>query len=408
MDTFIRKSTFSRIESTSGTKSFAYPSEGAGRDLRIDFLRGFVMLVVITVHLEYLSFFSLFAWERVGLISSAEGFVALSGLVVGIVYCKKLNNDGFVPTAQKLFKRAWQLYRVNVVVILSIPLLGMIPLIDIYAVSHWSLPSNAGPVYALYPPESANWTELVYKALLLKIGPHQFQVIGLYVLFLAASPLAIYLMHKQKTVELLTISWAVYIANQFLHIQLTDAKFDLAFPILSWQLLFFNALAVGFHRKEITRYISNVPHRLMLAIAGLLSLAFAFLAWNNPSPFFWPLKPLSYVDPAQYKVIYNLGFQKGALGIGRIVNNIAVFIIAFSLLSRYWHLFNKAIGWLVIPIGQASLYVFIVHVYFVLLISNIPLSKYDSIYLNTIVHGGAILSIWWMVKHKVFFNIIPR
>ena len=81
--------------------SLAYPSTGFGRDLRIDFLRGLVMLVVITVHLEYFSLFAMFAWERVGLVSSAEGFVALSGLVVGLVYCKKLKKNGFKPTALK-------------------------------------------------------------------------------------------------------------------------------------------------------------------------------------------------------------------------------------------------------------------------------------------------------------------
>lgn len=85
------------------------------------------MLVVITVHLEYFSLMAMFAWERVGLISSAEGFVALSGLVVGIVYRKKLYKDGFMPTAKKLLARSFQLYRVNIAVILSIALIGLLP-----------------------------------------------------------------------------------------------------------------------------------------------------------------------------------------------------------------------------------------------------------------------------------------
>lgn len=187
MNTLIPKSkpVFLKPSLSPKTDTFSYPNFDFGRDLRIDFLRGFVMLVVITVHLEYLSFFSLFAWERIDLVSSTEGFVALSGLVVGIVYCKKQKRDGFVSTAQKLFKRALKLYCVNVVVILSIPLIGLIPLINIDAVTHWSIPGTLGPVYRLYPPESADWIELIYKALLLKIGPHQFQVIGLYVVLLA-------------------------------------------------------------------------------------------------------------------------------------------------------------------------------------------------------------------------------
>ncbi|MEM7101464.1 MAG: OpgC domain-containing protein, partial [Pseudomonadota bacterium] len=56
------------------TNSWRYVQEDA-RDLRIDFLRGMIMLIVITVHMQYYSIFSFFVWERVGVISSAEGFV---------------------------------------------------------------------------------------------------------------------------------------------------------------------------------------------------------------------------------------------------------------------------------------------------------------------------------------------
>lgn len=216
-------------------------------------------------------------------------------------------------------------------------------------------------------------------------------------------------MHKQKTALLLSVSWGTYIANQFLQIQLTDAKFDLAFPILNWQLLFFNGMAIGYRRKTIAAYSKTITSPQVIVFAGLFCMAFMFLTFNRPNLIFWLMDNLSYIKPEHFQVIYNLGFQKGSSGIGRVINIAALFIIAYSLLSRYWHLFNKSIGWLLIPIGQASLYVFIVHVYFVLLISNIPIADYNNIYLTTpLVHAGAILAIWWMVKNQIFFKLIPR
>ena len=112
---------------TNPPNKLAYPVRNGSRDLRLDFLRGLIMMVVITVHMEYFSLFSIFAWERIGYVSSAEGFVILSGIVLGIVYKKRLLHEGFKSSAIKLWKRSFQLYRVNLFVILSIGWL-LIPL----------------------------------------------------------------------------------------------------------------------------------------------------------------------------------------------------------------------------------------------------------------------------------------
>ena len=85
----------------------AYCHIDGSRDLRLDFLRGLIMLVVITVHMEYFSLFSMIAWGRIGYVSSAEGFVALSGIVLGIVYKKRIVREGFKNSALKLWKRSF-------------------------------------------------------------------------------------------------------------------------------------------------------------------------------------------------------------------------------------------------------------------------------------------------------------
>lgn len=395
-------------EPTGESASLAYTDTHEGRDLRLDFLRGLVMLVVVFVHQEYFSLFGMLVWERIGLVSSAEGFVTLSGVVLGIVYRKRLVREGFRNAAVKLWRRSFQLYWVNVAVILSIALFGLFPFIDNHVVTHWVAPGDHSISVLLYPEASAPWKEWLWQALLLKIGPHQFQVIGLYVLLIALAPFALYLMHKDKTVVFLALSWALYTFHQFNQIRLTGARFEFAFPLLSWQVLFFSGMAVGYHKHAISAYFSGRRGYALVWAAAILSGLFLILAANNPNRIFWPWQTFSFIDAESFRAFYVTWFQKSALGFGRILNNICLFIVFCFLLSRFWVPLNRMLGWLLIPLGQASLYVFITHVYFVLMAANTPLNDYNNFYVNTVVHGSTILLIWLMVKHQVLFRIIPR
>ena len=51
-----------------------YPDTGATRDLRIDFMRGFVFVMLFTSHFPGFSWMALVGWERFGVVSSAETF----------------------------------------------------------------------------------------------------------------------------------------------------------------------------------------------------------------------------------------------------------------------------------------------------------------------------------------------
>ncbi len=384
-----------------------YPNNGA-RDLRLDFLRGLIMLVVITVHMEYYSFFSLFVWGRIGLVSSAEGFVCLSGIVLGIVYKKRLLKEGIKSVALKLWKRSFQLYRINLFVILSIALLATIPFINVFDVTHWVPVYAKDQIYPLYPSVSASWLEIVQQALLLKIGPHQFQVIGLYVGLIAIAPAIIFGLHRNKTILIIAASWTLYWLNNELHLRITGARFEWGFPFLTWQLLFVNGMVIGYHHEKVLGQLADNKISAVKLTAGLISLAFLIFALLNPNPIFWPWEGPSLIDSAVSHDIYLAWFQKTTLGLGRILNNATLFIVFYYLLSQYWQPINKALGWLLIPLGQASLYVFILHVYFIILFSNTALPEYHNFWVNTAIHTSTILLIWLMVKYRVLFQLIPR
>ena len=65
------------------------------RDLRIDWLRGLAMTCVIVDHSRLWSLLSWFTYERFWLVTAAEVFVVLSGVVLGTVYGEKLLRRGW-------------------------------------------------------------------------------------------------------------------------------------------------------------------------------------------------------------------------------------------------------------------------------------------------------------------------
>jgi len=390
-----------------GGNSPAYPYPEQARDLRIDFLRGLIMVYVILVHFEYFSALSMFAWDRLGIISSAEGFVFLSGTVVGMVYKKRLEKSGLKVASQLLWKRAFTLYRVNIYMIISISLLGLIPLVNTFEVTHWTNPWSKES-FLLFPPEGASVLTYIWKTLLLRISPHQYQVIGLYVVLLALAPVALYLLSRNKIAILLIVSWSLYFLNHFLHLKITGARYEMGFPTLTWQLIFFHGMAIGYYRHTVLGYISSSSSKKLFYVSILFVFGFFILAQNNQNPLFWPWGHLDLLDYSTYKTLHSDWFQKTTLGLGRIINNVVLFIAAYYLLTQYWKWFEYLLGWLFIPLGQNSLYVFTLHVYFIVLVNNTPLPGFDNFHVNTLIHLSVILSIWWMVKREILFNVIPR
>ncbi|NEV64314.1 OpgC domain-containing protein [Thiorhodococcus minor] len=385
----------------------AYPTSVDGRDLRIDLLRGLIMVYLIVVHFELASALSIFAWDRLALISSAEGFVFLSGIVVGLVYRRRMERDGLREATRLLWRRAWQLYQVNLFVIASIALLGLIPAVDVFELTHWTNPWS-GESFPLYPAAGTAWWDYLVRIALLRIGPHQFQVIGLYVLLMACAPLALYLAGRRLTWVVLLLSWGAYALNHYLQLRVTGARYEYAFPSLTWQLLFFHGLLIGYYRDRTLEFLASTASRWLVYLCVALLAGFFFLANNNPHPLFWPWGHLSFIAPETFGEMYRTWFMKTPLGLGRLLNNVAAFVVAYHLLSRYWRYFERPLGWLLIPLGQNSLYVFILHIYVLLILYNTPLPDMDLFSVNTLIHLGVIVSIWLMVKQRFLFSVVPR
>jgi hypothetical protein len=353
------------------------------RDVRIDVLRGLAMTCVIVNHSRLSSLLSWFSYERLWVVTAAEVFVVLSGVVIGMVYGRRLARDGWRAVVGGLGRRALFLYSVFVGVTVSVLALAAMG-IDVrpLAASDGRTP---GWFIAPHAMTAAAWGDV----LLMRVGPWAFEIIGLYVWLVAAAIPCLLILHRAGWRALLGLSWALYLWYRVDPQALTPAGFESAFPLLAWQLLFVHGIALGYHRNSVSALAAGLPAPA-LRVALLATAAFTVFAFCNP----WADGPswliLGVVSPEQFTVLYERYFTLSDLRVGRLLNLSIALSAAYAMLTRY-PVLARPLEAVFVVLGQRSLGAFVLHVYGLLLLAHLPLP--DSIWINTLVQVTFIVAI---------------
>ena len=179
-------------------RRWRYPDdpEHRERDERIDLLRGVAICFVVIDHINIASLFALVSQEAVGPVSGAEFFVALSGVVVGVVYRPRAEQTVRGKVLFPLWARARKLYLTALAVVIGAYLTALLPFVDAKVLTTFTdlaAGGAGGATYDLYdgfggrfpwPPPGFFLRDI----LTLKLGPSQFSIMGLYVILLFAAP----------------------------------------------------------------------------------------------------------------------------------------------------------------------------------------------------------------------------
>jgi hypothetical protein len=323
---------------------------------------------------------------------------------------KRVETRGWSYAVSRLVDRAVQLYRVNVALIVSIFLLTPLPFLNTLEVRTFT-DRFAAITHPLFPSLSEGFYTVVGRVLLLRAGPHQTQILGLYVVLLLLTPAVLWLLAQGRLGLLLTLSWLAYFAGKMAPHTVIGAQFENAFPLLIWQVIFVHGLAAGYHRAAVHDFFTR---RARWAFWGAVVLfaAFFVLAQSTTNPVVPRWARLEWLRPEVYEHLHLVWFDKNTLGLLRIVNYFAALVVAYAVLDRFWPFFQRAFGWFLIPLGQASLYVFIIHLYVVMLISNVRPFTFQAdgtdVLLNTGVHVAALLVLWGCVRTRFLYRWIPR
>lgn len=390
--------------------------EPTKRDSRIDFLRGLAIVFVVVNHLGMTSLFQLLTQEAVGFVSGAELFVLFSGLVVGMVYGPRVKDD-FGKVVDLTSRRAGKLYLTAVAVLVGVFVMSLLPFFQTDALTTYvdqgtgGAGHNAvGRTYDLYAGMEALLqfpvpAQVLPAIVLLQFGPWQFNVMGLYVVLLLASPMILAALNRGKAVWVLAATLGLYAVGAATRFRLLPSQFEDSFPLLVWQVLFVIGLVAGFHRHRIAAWLS--AHAWVVAACTVLAVAFTFLSWCNPYLANGYDLRLAVIPDTAYRAMYDTFFGRTYLDPGRLLNVLVLVVTAYALLSAYWKPLERALGWFLIPLGQATLYVFILHVVLIAVIANIPLLRQGDILINTAAYAVVLGVLWLMVKKRVLFGIIP-
>jgi hypothetical protein len=331
-----------KTKSVAVVKSMQLP-----RKPEFDALRGLFLVWMTLTHLP--TRLSDLVNQPFGFVSSAEGFVFLSALLVGRVYMRQaMENTGRLRG--KLWKRALRVYAYHV----SLLLLAFTFAAAFAVYRHHAALEHLLDFYLAHPAVA------IIGSLLLIYCPPLLDILPIYVIFLLASPFAFSIAVKRSWRPVIIGSTILWLLAQFglrafvqhYVVSVTHLPIPLqewgAFNLFAWQWIWIMGMWMGARSVEGELPLHGLP-KWAIGLAGAVCLFFVGVrhAW-------WGTRLT--------QDSLGLLLDKWQLGPLRVLNIIAFVCVLYSL--------RGAVRWLIsrepfITLGRASIEVFCAHLLFV-------------------------------------------
>jgi hypothetical protein len=316
------------------------------RQPELDALRGFLLVWMTLTHLP--THASFYTNQPLGFVSAAEGFIFLSAMLTGRIFGRKLDELGPTEVCKQLGARVARLYGYHLV------LLG----VAFGAVATVAVHTNQPSLQGLVDFYLAHPLRAIVSSVLLIYRPPLLDILPMYILFLALTPLALYMGRRWGWKLVLIPSALIWLAAQFglrmaaynLTGSLTGFRIPFsamgAFDLYGWQLLWVLGLWIGSNPSKRMQELSQ--SRLVIAFALLSAAVFLFIRqshyWTDPNAGPWA--------PFTNK------WQLGVLRLGNFAALGVLFAASQKTVAR-WSLIAPFV-----TLGKASLQVFCAHLLF--------------------------------------------
>lgn len=343
------------------------------RIIAFDYLRGYFILILIVDHLwRWPNLFQYVSGRGELWVSAAEGFIIISGLLVGYVHGYKKRHIPLKDIAKRLIKRGLMLY--VWMVITTIVLVSAI----------WLLQARGATAHI--PIVQHDWSALLSSAISLDYVNSLTHFLYLYAIYLVLSPLVLWLLRRGKSWIVLASSLAGWMLG-----------YGFGIEWLQWQILFFVAATGGYHMDTLFhRYRSlSISHKRTLRIGSISVLITTFIMC---------IVALLPLDPGTYR---NSTFTRMPLTIETVGLAFVWFIGYLSLFQYLLPILKRSIGWLLLTFGERSLTAYILHIV-PLILCQWLIANTDNFWLNTLYALGAVLMTWALMRIPHINRIIPR
>jgi hypothetical protein len=362
-----------------------------GRDVPLDLLRGLAMVILVVNHLRLES---ALGHVTTAILSAAEVLVAVSGVVVGIVFGRRWIVEGARATTAMLLRRSRKLYFASVVVVATVGALTLVPGLATEALT---VSPNVQPARDGYAFDGVARTLIAI--IILEAGPWQFNILGFFIAALALAPAVLWALGRGFSPAVVAASWVVFAAGRHWDLDVLPTQSERPFPILVWQVLFVNGIVLGWHRERLARGLRR--HR-RLACSVILVVAAAFAGLQ--------LAGAALVDAAAWARWEAEHFHKGSLDIARLLAMVSIAAAIYLALRRWAAPTERMLGPLLLPLGRNSFYIFIMHVFVCLAVASIPpmAAGGPGLIGNTLVQLACLALLWIMVRRQFLFRVVPR
>lgn len=313
----------------------------------LDALRGLFLVWMTLTHLP--TRFSDFVNQPIGFVSSAEGFVFLSAMLVGRIYIRELVQDE-AGVHLKLWKRSLKIYGYHLLM-----LAFAFTIAAKFAVhTHRAALTNLLDFYLAHPFVA------IIGSILLLYCPPLLDILPMYVTFLFFTPLILSASVRNGWRRILAASGLVWLLAQFgvrdlvhnLIVRITHLPIPLqetgAFNLFAWQAVWIVGLWLGAKSA-----MGDVPLKRVPAWAVAVSCAVCL--------FFIGIRH-GWLGPHLTQQALGIQLDKWQIGPLRVLNLVTFTIVCYWL-RKY---FIKALAREpLLTLGKASLQVFCAHVFFV-------------------------------------------
>jgi hypothetical protein len=321
-------------------------ARGSQRQPELDALRGLMLILMTVAHLPTQA--QVVTNQQLGFVTEAEGFVFLSAFLTGRIFGHIAKESGFPTVIKRLWTRALRLYGYHLF------LLAIAFTVVATVAIHTGRPSLQGLLdfYLAHPIHA------VGSALLLVYCPPLLDILPIYIIFLLATPIALYVGRRWSWKLVLIPSGLIWVLAQFglrtaiyaYMVRSAGVKIPLnemgAFDLLAWQFVWAVGLWLGAGRpKGVFKVLTS---KMVVIVAIAAAIAFFLLRHELFHVHF---------DGALWQGL----IDKWHLGALRLLDFLS-FAILFAV-SRSW-----LARWLTIAplvsLGKASLEVFCAHLLF--------------------------------------------
>jgi hypothetical protein len=369
------------------------------RDLRLDLLRGFCIFAMVVDHFGGDSWLYAITGGNRFYVSAAEGFIFISGFVMGQAYRSKRDRAGLPTAMGEALKRARTLYLATVALTLIFSALYLYTDISLWTGRDFGLGIDS-------------LQEIAVAALTLHYTYHGTDILAMYTLLLLLAPLVLLLLSVGEWYWVLGVSWAWWLAYQVYPEEASIPwyiRHGENFPLAAWQVLFITGHVLGFYRDALSARLRQFRRLRVVGVAlGLAcTLALISLAWGAESGVQFGFFD---IDPN----VLNESFFKVPLRPWRLFAFLSVSIVAYTTATYLWVPIRRVVGWLMLPLGQAALYSYIVHFFLILLVYNLvplfvllPWDLSEAVF-TPILQIAVVLLLWVLVRRRVLFGFIPN